>query len=164
MRLQSLPGPFSLYASIRGQVASKNLDISEKMELGGAYAVRAYPEGEAYADQGYVLTVEGRMLLPRILDEQTGQMHLVGFVDTGSVTLNKNPWFAGQNTQDAERRGRRPHLGGLQQLRGECVLGAQARQRDSDFRPRRKQPLLDPGHQVLLNSPGELRSSFSQRK
>ena len=52
MRLQSLPGPFSLYASIRGQVASKNLDISEKMELGGAYAVRAYPEGEAYADQG----------------------------------------------------------------------------------------------------------------
>ena len=99
MRLQSLPGPFSLYASIRGQVASKNLDISEKMELGGAYAVRAYPEGEAYADQGYVVTVEGRMLLPKILDEQTGQMHLVGFVDTGTVTINKNPWFAGQNSR-----------------------------------------------------------------
>jgi len=39
------------------------------------------------------------MLLPRILERQTGRMHLVGFFDTGSVTLNKNPWFAGQNTR-----------------------------------------------------------------
>ena len=98
MRLQTLPGPFSLYAAIRGQVASKNLDISEKMELGGAYAVRAYPEGEAYADEGYVINVEGRMLLPRFT-ELPGQMHLVGFVDTGTVTINKNPWVAGQNTR-----------------------------------------------------------------
>jgi len=28
-----------------------------------------------------------------------GQAHLVGFVDTGTVTLNKNPWFAGQNSR-----------------------------------------------------------------
>ena len=98
MRLQNLPAPFSLYAAIRGQVASKNLDISEKMELGGAYAVRAYPEGEAYGDQGYVANVEARMLLNRFSDIP-GQAHLVGFVDTGTVTLNKNPWFAGQNSR-----------------------------------------------------------------
>jgi hemolysin activation/secretion protein len=98
MRLQTLGGPFSLYAAIRGQFASKNLDISEKMSLGGAYAVRAYPEGEAYADQGYVLNLEARMLLPKPAN-LVGQMHLVGFVDTGSVTINKNPWLPGDNTR-----------------------------------------------------------------
>jgi hemolysin activation/secretion protein len=97
-RLQTLSGPFSLYGSIRGQVASKNLDISEKMQLGGAYGVRAYPEGEAYADQGYLANVEARMLLPTPR-ELAGQLHLVGFVDWGAVTLNKNPWLPGPNTR-----------------------------------------------------------------
>ena len=98
-RLQNLGGPFSLYAGINGQVASKNLDISEKMELGGMNAVRAYPEGEAYADQGYVLTLEPRIQLPRLWEQMPGQMQLIGFVDTGSVTINKNPWVAGPNTR-----------------------------------------------------------------
>jgi len=97
MRLQNLAGPFSLYGSIRGQFASKNLDISEKMELGGMYAVRAYPEGEAFADEGYVATLEGRMLLPKFSERMPGQMHLIGFVDYGSVTLNHTTWLAGQN-------------------------------------------------------------------
>lgn len=99
MRLQNLGGPFSLYGSIRGQFASKNLDNSEKMELGGMNAVRAYPEGEAYADEGYVVNLEARMLLPRFSDRQSGEVHLIGFVDTGSVTINKNPWAAGPNTR-----------------------------------------------------------------
>ncbi len=99
MRLQNLSGPFSLYAAIRGQVASKNLDISEKMQLGGAYGVRAYPEGEAYADEGYLAHLEIRMLLSRISEDLPRQMHLVGFVDTGSVTLNKNPWLPGPNSR-----------------------------------------------------------------
>ena len=105
LRLQNLGGPFSLYGSIRGQLASRNLDISEKMELGGAYAVRAYPEGEAYADQGYVATAEVRMLLPKPSPSLPGQVHLVGFVDTGSVTINKNPWVAGQNTRTLSAAG-----------------------------------------------------------
>ncbi|WP_349280000.1 ShlB/FhaC/HecB family hemolysin secretion/activation protein [Polaromonas hydrogenivorans] len=96
MRLQSVTDTVSLYAGINGQVASKNLDVSEKMELGGINGVRAYPEGEAYADQGYVLTLEARMRLPTP-DQFPGQMQLVGFVDTGSVSFNKNPWAAGDN-------------------------------------------------------------------
>lgn len=96
MRLQNLAGPFSLYGLIHGQFASKNLDISEKMELGGMYAVRAYPEGEAYADEGYVATLELRMLLPKP-QSMPGQVHLIGFADSGSVRLNNNPWFAGEN-------------------------------------------------------------------
>ena len=95
MRLQTLPGPFSLYGSIRGQFASKNLDISEKMELGGMYGVRAYPEGEAYADEGYIATLEGRMLLPKFYERMPGQMHLIGFADYGHVTLYHNPWVTG---------------------------------------------------------------------
>jgi hemolysin activation/secretion protein len=96
MRLQRLGGPFSLFAGINGQLASKNLDVSEKMQLGGMNGVRAYPEGEAYADQGYVLSLEARMDLPRF-ESVPGQMQLIGFVDTGRVTQNRNPWVAGDN-------------------------------------------------------------------
>jgi hemolysin activation/secretion protein len=87
----------SLSATINGQLASKNLDVSEKMELGGMYGVRAYPEGEAYADQGYVLSLEARWLLPKLTEKLPGRVQLIGFADTGSVTLNKNPWAAGTN-------------------------------------------------------------------
>ena len=96
-RLQNLTDTVSLYAGINGQAASKNLDVSEKMELGGVNGVRAYPEGEAYADQGYIVTLEARWLLPRLSEQLAGQMQLVGFVEAGSVTLNKNPWTAGDN-------------------------------------------------------------------
>jgi hemolysin activation/secretion protein len=91
-RLQSVTERFSVYGAVRGQLASKNLDISEKMGLGGMYGVRAYPVGESYADEGYIATVEGRYLLSPFSDRQVGQVHLVGFVDAGTVTLNKNPW------------------------------------------------------------------------
>jgi hemolysin activation/secretion protein len=99
MRLQSLTETISLYASINGQFAFNNLDVSEKMELGGMYAVRAYPEGEAYADQGYVLTMEARLQLPRFVERLPGQMQLIGFVDTGAVTVNKNPWTSEPNSR-----------------------------------------------------------------
>ncbi len=89
-RLQNVTETFSLYGKVQGQVASKNLDISEKMELGGAYGVRAYPEGEAFADDGYLLNLEARMLLPKWSDRIPGRMQLIGFVDTGSVTVNHN--------------------------------------------------------------------------
>jgi hemolysin activation/secretion protein len=97
-RLQTLAGPLALYGAIRGQLASKNLDSSERMELGGAYGVRAYPEGEAYGDEGYLATIEARLSLPARTAGIPGQFQLVGFVDTGSVTLAKNPWLAGSNS------------------------------------------------------------------
>lgn len=98
-RLQRLTDSVSLSAALNGQFASKNLDSSEKMELGGMYGVRAYPEGEAYADEGYVLNLEARYLLPKFSQTMPGQMHLIGFVDTGSVKTNKNPWVPGDNTR-----------------------------------------------------------------
>jgi hemolysin activation/secretion protein len=99
MRLQAVTQAVSLFASVSGQMASKNLDISEKMELGGMYGVRAYPEGEAYADQGYLLSVEARMQLPKLAPRATGQLQLIGFIDSGTVTLNRKPW-----TLDPNRR------------------------------------------------------------
>lgn len=98
-RVQIVTDRISLYAAVSGQLASKNLDISEKMALGGPYAVRAYPVGEGYADEGYVATLEARLLLPKFVESVPGQFHLIGFVDTGSVHLNKDPWTAEDNTR-----------------------------------------------------------------
>jgi hemolysin activation/secretion protein len=99
MRLQNVTDSISLFASINGQIASKNLDVSEKMELGGMYAVRAYPEGEAYGDLGFVFTAEGRLLLPKLFEEMPGQMQLIGFFDVGMVNAYRHPWAPGQNTR-----------------------------------------------------------------
>lgn len=96
-RLQRVTDRVSLYGAINGQFASKNLDISEKMGLGGPYAVRAYPVGEAYSDEGYVVNLEARLLLPKFSAGMPGQMHLVGFIDSGAVTQDKNPWTGGEN-------------------------------------------------------------------
>lgn len=59
-RLQALVPRHSLYLSVGGQWASKNLDASEKLSLGGARAVRAYPSSEALVDVGWISTVEYR--------------------------------------------------------------------------------------------------------
>ena len=96
-RLQTVSGPLSLYGSLRGQMATDNLDPSEKMELGGAYAVRAYPEGEAYGDEGYVATIEARLALDQWTASLPGRFQLIGFVDAGEVDFAHDPWFAGSN-------------------------------------------------------------------
>lgn len=96
-RLQTISGPLSLYASVRGQLAFDNLDSSEKMALGGAYGVRAYPEGEAYGDQGYVATLEGRLLLSQWTGDLPGHLQLIGFADVGQVRYAHDPWFIGSN-------------------------------------------------------------------
>ena len=87
MRLQNLGGNWSLHAQVHGQIASKNLDSSEKLSLGGAYGVRAYPQGEATGDQGWLANVEVRYDLTR-------QWQLFGLLDHGEVERNKNPWDA----------------------------------------------------------------------
>ena len=94
-RIQSLTRDLSLYFAARGQLASKNLDISEKMELGGAYGVRAYPEGEAFGDQGYIATAEARLVVARNLP---GDLSLVAFVDNGGVTFNRNRFSTAPNS------------------------------------------------------------------
>jgi hemolysin activation/secretion protein len=93
-RLQSVSPSMSLFAGLRGQVASQNLDVSEKMELGGMNGVRAYPEGEAYADEGALLTLELRKQLD-LSAQAAGQVHLAAFIDAGTVKLHHQAWAAG---------------------------------------------------------------------
>lgn len=96
LRLQPLTGAFSLYFSAMAQFASKNLDSSQKLSLGGVYGVRAYPQNEAPGDQGYVATLEARYNLPVSIP---GVWQSTAFVDTGHVRLNEHPWTAGENSR-----------------------------------------------------------------
>ncbi|WP_241673279.1 ShlB/FhaC/HecB family hemolysin secretion/activation protein [Lacisediminimonas profundi] len=98
-RAQAIVPTVSLHAALSGQIASKNLDVSEKMGLGGMYGVRAFPQGEAYADQGYLLNLELRKRLTTSAEKLPGKVDLIAFVDTGTVTTNKSPWAAGSNSR-----------------------------------------------------------------
>jgi len=89
-RLQRATKDISLLFSARGQVSSCNLDASQKIILGGPTGVRAYPVGEAAADEGDVLTFESRFdlsFMPPWLKTQ-----LVGFYDAGYVVSHKDTW------------------------------------------------------------------------
>lgn len=62
-RQQQLGGNWSLAAALRTQWAGKNLDSSEKMGLGGPNGVRAYPQGEAFCDDGWLMSFDLRYRL-----------------------------------------------------------------------------------------------------
>lgn len=94
--LTALGGPWSVYGGINGQFSNKNLDSSEKFSLGGADGVRAYPQGEAPADEGYVLSAELRYALNA---GTAGAMQLAAFLDHGGIHTNHNPFAAGDNTR-----------------------------------------------------------------
>ena len=104
-RTQIIGGPLSLYGALRGQIATANLDSTEKMELGGAYAVRAYPEGEAYGDEGYVATVEARLVLDQWAPALPGSLQAIAFVDWGEVDVARSPWFPGSNSEERSGAG-----------------------------------------------------------
>ncbi|EGS9943924.1 ShlB/FhaC/HecB family hemolysin secretion/activation protein, partial [Salmonella enterica] len=57
---QQVWGPFSFYANLTGQMASHNLDTSQKFLLGGPSAVRAYDVGDGSVDEGNIGTAEVR--------------------------------------------------------------------------------------------------------
>jgi len=97
-RQQRLSDATSLIISYNGQFAGKNLDSAEKFSLGGAFGVRAYPQGEASADEGHLLNLELRHVL-----RETWQA--VAFVDAGSARINKIPWLADTNTRHLEGAG-----------------------------------------------------------
>lgn len=104
-RLQRVTDLVSVYGAIGGQVASGNLDASEKMVLGGMDGVRAYPQGEGFGDEGLLATVEARLLLAGLSARVPGQVQLLGFVDGGRITVDKDPWFAGDNTRTLSSAG-----------------------------------------------------------
>lgn len=77
-RVQTLTSTLNLYVSANAQTASKNLDSSEKIYLGGASGVRAYPSSEGGGTEGQTLTAELRQKL-------NPQATVTGFYDHGHV-------------------------------------------------------------------------------
>ena len=63
-RLQKMPGNFTLLEEASGQWASRNLNSSEQFVLGGPYAIRAYPVGEAQGDEGWLAKLALRYAVP----------------------------------------------------------------------------------------------------
>lgn len=86
-RLQKLDTDLSAYVAFNMQVANKNLDSSERMYLGGATGVRAYPSSEGGGSQGHTLTAELRKQL-------NNQYTLTGFYDLGHVQAFKHNAYA----------------------------------------------------------------------
>ncbi len=91
VRLQSLPAGFSLMVHLSVQSASKNLDSSEKMSLGGAGGVRAYPTGEASGDEGVLAQLELRYSAGTGAGTGVGTYAPYVFVDGGSIKTNAKP-------------------------------------------------------------------------
>ena len=77
-RNQAITGSLSAYLGVSGQLASKNMDSSEQLYLGGPMNVRAYGSGQGPASQGNLTTVELRQNLPY-------QTQLVAFYDMANV-------------------------------------------------------------------------------
>lgn len=59
-RLQHLGGKVSTFISLSGQLASKNLDSSQKFYLGGPYSMPGYPTGQASGDDAALLHLDLR--------------------------------------------------------------------------------------------------------
>jgi len=103
-REQAIAGPFSVYASVSGMTGNKNLDPYFKFSLGGPYAVRAYPGGEASGDEGAIGTVEVRYGLPSVtLFTHTLSSRVAAFYDRGWVMVSKAP-AAGTQGSNANLR------------------------------------------------------------
>lgn len=88
-RLQSVNTKVQLFGRASAQLASKNLDSSERFGLGGPTGVRAYPVGESFGDQGWLVQLEARYWI--------GAYAPYVFYDAGEIRTNVKPWQAGVN-------------------------------------------------------------------
>jgi hemolysin activation/secretion protein len=87
-RIQQLPEKFTLNFVADAQFASKNLDTSEKMSLGGPSGIRAYPTGEASGDEGYKYSLDLRYGLGNF--PYFGDITPLIFYDYGRIRQYKN--------------------------------------------------------------------------
>ena len=74
-----------LFLRLSGQASNRNLDSSEKFLMGGVNGVRAYPEGEAPADQALLARFD--WVIPIPLAALPGSLSTRLFVDAGTVWL-----------------------------------------------------------------------------
>lgn len=85
---------FSFFNQFTGQMASKNLDSSQKLLLGGPIAVRAYGIGEGSVDKGSLFTTELRARWYPALSDWAGSGHqitIAAFFDQGWGSYYRQP-------------------------------------------------------------------------
>lgn len=87
-RLQRLTDKATLWATVTGQLAGKNLDSSEKMSLGGPSGVRAYPVIEGNGDDAWLATLETRYNI-------RPELQVSAFYDHGWVKLSHDANYTG---------------------------------------------------------------------
>ena len=85
---EALTTKTSAFVSYSAQLADKNLDSSEKMQLGGMNGVRAYPTGEGSGADAQLVQLELRHQLD-------SGVTVTGFYDWGQVWLYHSPDFPG---------------------------------------------------------------------
>jgi hemolysin activation/secretion protein len=88
-RLQHITGPWSLFGRVSGQLASGNLDPSQRFYLGGATSVAGYPIAETSGDQGIEIHAEVRR---DFAAPWGGNLQAGLFYEQGWVQLLKNTW------------------------------------------------------------------------
>jgi len=89
-RLQRLNNRNSLTLRISGQFADKNLSSSEKFALGGTNGVRAFAEGEASGDEGWISSLAWNYALCDFAQSSV-------FYDTGSTKINHTAFNNDEN-------------------------------------------------------------------
>lgn len=97
-RLQHLGGNFSTYIAFKGQLASKNLDSSQKFYLGGPYSLAGYPVGEISADNGLLAHIDLRYDMNNL--PWGGNFQFSTFYSQGWAKLHKNTWSGWQGTSN----------------------------------------------------------------
>jgi hemolysin activation/secretion protein len=83
----------SAFVYYSGQLADKNLDTSEKMQIGGMNGVRAHPTGEGSGSDGQLIQLELRHQL------ESG-INLATFYDWGQVWIHHDSNFSGGPTNN----------------------------------------------------------------
>ena len=89
-RVQKGSDRLFMTAALSGQYAGSNLDSSEKLQLGGAHGVRAYPAGEGSGDHGLKATFEGSYLITS--SSRIGDVRAIGFYDWGRIKQYKDSY------------------------------------------------------------------------
>lgn len=82
--VKSLGHSTDIMVKMSAQKASHNLDGSEEIYLGGANGVRAYPQGEASGDEGFLSTTELRWHTP------VPGLTLSTYFDGGNMRFSKS--------------------------------------------------------------------------
>jgi hemolysin activation/secretion protein len=93
-RLQHLTGQWALYGNLSGQLASGNLDTSQKYYLGGPTSMAGYPPGEVGGDSAVEMHLELRYDFAQPM--LNGALQAEVFYQKGWLKQHQDPWSGWQ--------------------------------------------------------------------